>query len=821
MTGRHPQFLWREARAGVSQLALFAVCVFLASLSIAAVSGWRHSVDLALAEETKKGAGGDVVAFSTEPFSNELLEAAEKYSHILSSEMFTVALSPKSDLTLFSKLKGVEVGYPYYGEVPLESGRNIHQALKEGLVVEQRVLERLEIEVGDSVKIGSRMFKIADMALSEPDRPLGMWGVSPRIFVAFDDLESTGLIRPGSYLERRIHIKLDDPSQAGLVAEELRQVAVPDQERVETWQRPPVNMERYVENFFTFLDMMVILAVALGGLGMQSTLSAWLRSRQKTVAVVRTFGATSRFVISHYSVIVFLAALAGYLAGLLAAGVLLAASGDYLSQMLPVVVAPSLSLYAALESAFLCLLVSLAFAAWPLYQTSLIRPAAVLRDEESVASRAARWKFGAFLMSALFLLLLFMVGDLKKSAFISVALLLVGVFSGVVSGLVVKFLKRSRPRHLALRTALGSWRAPEAKTEIVVFIISTCLAVLYTAVLCQEALKQNWIDAMPPESPNLFFLDIQPHQEKAFREKLGLDVKLFSNMRVRVLKVNGEDLDRSGKREYWQRDGRGKLDANPTLELPDNDTLVEGDTLYKGEAPDQVSIRRDMAKALEVGIGDRLTFGVQGVPVEATVSSVRRSNRKGFKPSFELLFPPALVEGAPRTIFGSVRLPSEEIGATQTRITKEFPNVVSMDISLTIRLIGERLMQMVGLVRYFLGSGLVAGVLILISAAWSARRRRARESAYYKVMGADLGFLNRVIWLENAILGLTCSVLGLGMALVVSGLVCKYRLDIPFPEMGVSLLWMLVLPAVGVTILGWAVGRKVVSSRPAPYLREG
>ena len=820
MKGWHSRFLWREFWAGRSQLALFAVCVVLASLSLSVVSGWRQSVDDAMAEETRKGAGGDVVAFSTEPFSQDLKKTVQNYPHIRTWEMFTVTLAPTSDLTLFSKLKAVEPGYPYYGEVPLQSGRNIHEALKEGVVMEKRALQRLEIEVGDEVKIGTRFFKVADMALSEPDRPLGMWGVSPRVFISFPNLDKTELIRPGSYAERRFHIKLDDPQKADQVAEVLRQAALPDQERVETWQRPPVNMERYVENFFTFLDMMAVLAIALGGLGMQSTLSAWLGSREQTVATVRALGATRSFVLRHYSAIVLASTAVGYLLGLAAAAYLLFSSGEYLTQMLPVQVTPALSITAALESAFLCLLVALSFASWPLYTASRVRPGALLRKEQVQTSRLSRSLFLALVFAAIFILLLTLIANLKKALFTLLALTMVSAITGAVSLVLVKWLKTRKPSNLALRTALGSWRSPEARSELVVFIVSTCLAVLYTAVLCEEALRQSWIEAMPPEAPNLIFLDIQPDQLEDFQAAVESPLKVYANMRVRVKDINGKPLDRSGKREYWQRDGRGKLDANPTTEIPENDKLISGKTLFNGEAEDQVSIREDMAEALEVGIGDTITFGVQGVPVTARVSSIRKSSRKGFQPSFELLFPPQLVEGAPRTIFASLRLPEDQIGALQTKLAKQFPGVVSMDLSLTIRLVSERLMQMVGLVQYFLWSGLFAGVLILVSATWSARQRRSREAAYYKAMGATPGCLARVVWLENLVLGAACSGLGLGLALTVSWGLCEYRMKVPFPEVTEWLGLMLIVPALTIALLGWLVGRKAITAKPAPYLRE-
>lgn len=817
----HRRFLWRELWAGRNQLALFFLCVMLASVSLSVVSGWRRSVDNAMAEETRKGAGGDVVAFSTEPLSKPLLEAADKYPHIFTSEMFTVALAPKTDVTLFSKLKAVDPGYPYYGEVPLQSGRNIHEALKTGVVVEKRALERLGIQIGDQVKIGTKMFQVTDVALSEPDRPLGMWGVSPRIFISYENLDKTELVRPGSYLERRIHIKLPDPNEADQVAEALRKVAVPDQERVETWQHPPVNMERYVENFFTFLDLMAVLAVTLGGLGMQSTLSAWLGGREQTIATVRSLGGDLKFVISHYAAMVGAVTVIGFGAGLSAAGLVLRSSGEYLTQMLPVKVTPMLSVTAAGEAGSLCLFVAACFAAWPLYLAGQVRPAVVLRKEIVAVSRRVKAAFAALLTGSIFVLLMLLIADLKRAGVTLLVLLGVAAVTGAASYFAVGRLKKLRPRGLALRTALGSWRSPEAKTELVVFVVSTCLAVLYTAVLCEEAVRQSWVESMPPDTPNIFFLDIQPPQAKAFEEAVGSPVEMFANLRVRAQEINGKAIDRSSRREYWKRDGRGKLDANPTLELPDNDSIVEGGTLYTGEAAEQVSVRDDIAKGLGLHLGDTVTFGVQGVPLTAKVSSIRHSERKGFKPSFELLFPPALVEGAPSSMFASARLPEDEIGPLQSKLAKLFPGIVSMDLSLTIKLITERLMQMASLVQYFLASGLVAGVLILVSTSLSSRERRAREAAYYKILGAQQSFLNRVLWYESGILGLLCSGLGLLPALAVTWGVCRWRFEVPFPQAGGWIAGMLLVPTVALALLGWAVGRKAVVAKPAGLLREG
>lgn len=773
-----------------------------------------------MAEETRKGLGGDVVVSSNEPLSEKLVKAAASYPHMLTSEMFTVALAPKTELTLFSKLKAVEASYPYYGEVPLRSGGDLHQALQRGVVVEEKALERLNLRVGDSVKIGTHTLVVADVALGEPDRPMGLWGVSPRIFISYENLDATKLLGPGSYLERRLHFKLDNPAEALAVADELRAAAVPDQERVETWQSPPARMERYVNNFFTFLDLMAVLAVALGGLGMQSTLSAWFRGREQTIATVRSLGADLKFVMLHYSALVGAAAAMGFFSGLSVSTVILKLSGEYLTGMLPVQVAPTLSWLAAVEAGLLTALVTGAFAAWPLYLASRVRPATVMRRESIEIARRVKAIFTSVLLATLGVLLYLMIGELKRTLLATLILFAVGLLTGSASYLVVRFLKRRKPRNLALRTALGSWRAPEAKTETVVFVITTCLAVLFTAVLSGEAVRQSWVDSMPADSPNLFFLDIQPGQVEEFKEAVGVEVKMYANLHVRVNAVNGKPLDRSQPRTDRRRDGRGRLDAHTTDELPTNDILLEGTALYQGDDPAQVSIRDDIAKAIKARIGDTVTFSVQGLPIETTVSSIRQSNREGFLPRFELLFPPALLDGAPITMFASARLPEERIGPLQTTLAKQFPGIVSMDLSYAIKVISERLVQMVGLMQYFLGSGLTAGLLILVSSSLSARERRARESAYYKVLGAQQSFLNAVLWLENLVLGAACSLLGVLLAVTITWGLCTWQFEIPFPQMGTALTLMLLIPTLVLALLGWSVGYRAVTAKPAGLLRE-
>lgn len=104
------------------------------------------------------------------------------------------------------ELKAVDDPYPLYGAFTLRSGGNLHEALGQrdgawGAVVEDTVSQRLDLKVGDAVKVGDTTFRIRGTIEREPDRAAsGGFVLGPRLLIDLDALESTGLIQPGSMI---------------------------------------------------------------------------------------------------------------------------------------------------------------------------------------------------------------------------------------------------------------------------------------------------------------------------------------------------------------------------------------------------------------------------------------------------------------------------------------------------------------------------------------------------------------------------------------------------------------------------------------------
>ncbi|MFN8611008.1 MAG: GDSL-type esterase/lipase family protein [Vulcanimicrobiota bacterium] len=792
-------FLWRELRAGGRQLILFWLCVVSGVLAVAVVGGWRHSIEVGMARDSRLSAGGDVVVFSTLPFSAPLRQALAQHPHILTQELFTVAVEPRSGRTLFSKLKAVGEGYPLYGQVKLVSGGKLTSVLKKGLVVESRVLQRLHVRVGDWLKVGGRTLPIVDESLGEPDRPLGIFGISGRIFIASDQLESTGLVtRQGSYVERRALLRSADPDR---LVEQLRHSALPEQERVESWRHSPQSIRRFVKNFFLFLDLVAVFAVALGGLGMQGTLAAWLRDRKPVLSIARTLGARHSWTFRHYGALVATVTSLAILAGLGMAAVLLYFSGDWLERLLPGQDRPYLGATPALQAAALGAFASFAFTYGPLRQLRGQRPGRL--------SLGTPW---AGLVTT-FILLAWLSGEVVRALQLTLALAAVPALMWLLARWLLKGLSNWKPPRLEARVALRGLLGPGSSTLTVTTLLTSTLAVLFTLLLSAQALEKAWVRAMPPDAPNLIFFDIQPEQAEPFLKLLPRPVPLYPSFRLRFLNVGREPSEENENR----RDYRGSSGQ----QLDPDERLVGASSLFQPGNEAQASLLDTVAASHHLKVGSKLSLTLQGVPMEVTVSSLRHVTRESFRPTFHVLFPPALVENAPRGIFALVRVPEEQLVPLQSKVAEVFPGITSFDVSETIRLVSLKLRQLLTLTWMLLLLGLVPGGVILVSAALASRLEREREAAYYKVLGATQGFVMKAILWENVLLGSICSGLSLGLASLTSWGLCRWLWDVPF-EPGAGLwLSLLIAPVLLLTLLGSWLCLPVVRARPARFLALG
>ena len=101
------------------------------------------------------------------------------------------------------------------------------------------------------------------------------------------------------------------------IAARLQDKTIAGQERVDTYATAGSRVKRFFDNLLFFLSLISVFTLLLAGIGMQSSLAALLRQKEKSFAILRSLGATGSFLLRHYLVIVFILSGIGCILGIL------------------------------------------------------------------------------------------------------------------------------------------------------------------------------------------------------------------------------------------------------------------------------------------------------------------------------------------------------------------------------------------------------------------------------------------------------------------------------------------------------------------------
>ena len=779
--------------------------------------------------DARKLHAADIIISSYDPISRPIDQTVNKWvadrlvERANIHRFFSVVRAEDEGTSVLAGLKVVGSGYPFYGEVVLSSGRSFTSVLAPGTcIVGQPLLDRTGLKVGDRLKVGYTTLVVGDVVVAEPDRPLNFFSFGPRVFIHDDDLEALGLTSKGGRIKREILLKVRDSERMDLLVTQLKQVAVRDQEQVDTFRTAGTRTKRFLDNFFFFLKLVGLFILLMAGLGIQGTLSALLKEKQNTVAIMKAVGATNGYLLRHFIGLVGVLGAVGTAVGVVSGIFIQRVLGWAMASYLPLELEHEVSWIGIVEGVALGLVVVLVFSFLPLYHVKAMRPMLIFRRElEPLTKRGPYYLAGVLVLVFFFGLVLRHMQDVRFGIhFVSGISVLVAVSAGLAQLLL--WLVRSRTyRNLAVRQAVkGLFRKGNA-TRSIVITLTASLSVIFANYFIEKNLDAAFVESYPENAPNAYFVDIQPDQKNAFIQALKSDVALYPIVRARVTQINGIAVNRETERRKRRDNFSRVFNLTYRDNLLSDETLIEGDRLFKEEwSGPQVSILDTVAEMHPMEVGDILRFKIQGVPLEARISSIRTRNKSSFSPFFYFVFQEAVLEKAPRTYFAAHKVPNEQIGALQSRVVSLFPNISVIDISRTIGIFTRLMNQLSRIIRGFSIFSIGAGLLILVSAIYATRAERLVEAVYYKILGAGKSFVLRVFAFENLFIGCISGTLATLMAQAGAFWICTVKLDIDYQWNIVPSLALVITTMALVVGVGLAASRSILEKRPVTYLRE-
>ncbi len=792
---------WRELRASWRRLLFFFLCIGIGVGSIVALRSMIQSLNRAVAGEARALMTADVQADTTRDWPPEARAKIERVARAPLVEAQTETIEAPTMLrpadegrggTLMVELKGVERGFPLYGDFRLEDGRPFDFSLVEngGAVVAPLLLERLKLSIGERVRIGEREFELRGVVKQEPGNSGGGFRLGPRVFVARADLEAAGLTGFGSRARRRLLFKTAEGRQAELV-KTLRAEVGNNFVNVRSYKDSEESLGEQFARAENYLSLTGLVVLVLGGIGVSSVTRVFVDQKKKTIAVLKCVGATGRRLTAAYlAQVLALGALGSLLGVALAKAALLFVRARF-AESLPPNLVYDLQPGAVAQGLGLGLLISLLFSALPLLRIRHIKPNMLLREAEQDApgKRLDLWRalVAGLVLAGLLLLTSWQAGSLRVGLFFLGGLGLTALVLYLAAWLLVFLVRRARGLGtFAVRQAINSMHRPGNQTRVIVLAVGLGAFLVLSVQSLQAGLLDEFDVARRGNLPNMYLIDVQRDQVEGVREIVegttGASAELIPTLRARIAAVNGRevDLEAAGARGERGRLGREYVVTyRPRLEY--NETLLAG--RFWDETPSEqaeVSIEEGLRGAGGIDLGSTITFDIQGRKIDARVTSVRRVDWRNSRTGFLVLFRPGALDKAPATFVGAVDGPPAEPERSrfQRAIVDRYPNVSVIDVADIVRGVGRILSNITLAVSFIGGFVFLSGALILVGSIAMTKFQRVYEAAVLKTLGAERRVLLTIMLTEYGLLGLVAGLVGAAAANGLSYAVSRYVFEI-------------------------------------------
>jgi putative ABC transport system permease protein len=845
---------WRETRSSMTKFLFVVLAVAAGVGALAGVRGFSQSFRATLKDESRTVMAADLTARQFTPATDAQAAklddlARQGVAHTLITETISMASSgtaapgTEAATPALVSIKAVDpTQYPYYGEVKLDPPIALRDALTPDTVaVANDILLRLNLKVGDPIRIGTATMRIAAVVLNEPDRMSGSMNVGLRMIMSRQAFERTGLMGFGSRAAYRYLFKTQTSAPPVEQIRAALKTSLPDALVTDFRESNPI-ITRGLDRATTFLSLVSLIAMIVGALGVAMAMHAHLQQKMDNIAVMKSLGAASRDIIGIYAMQTLMLGALGGIAGVLV--------GKLVEQVFPILIArffqmdfkTGWNLDAAVQGIAIGMLTTLLFTLPPLLAIRKVRPALILRRDMPEARPTWRkdWRTriadaGPALVSGVIILagLGGIAGWLAESPKVggyfagglAVSLILLALLAGGLLRVIKIFLKRT-PWRIPTLTRQGLSNLYRQGNQARAILVALGLGVMFTLTvyLVQHSLVAEIIETAPPGMPNVFLIGITPEQVQPLQQLIakqpGVEAtpEFAPSVPIQIVSVNGtpfRELDQSEGRRF--RSSRSVMFSE---EKPSSLKVVQGAWWKKGESQLVLSIDEEAARRLGVGVGDTLTISAAGKEIAARVVALHQVQQMRTGMVNELVFNPPALAGMPATFYGGVRMKPSLVGALERAAYAKFPTVTVINVAEALAIMQQVVDQIAVVIRFLSAFAILAGAIILAASVAGTRFRRVREVVILKTLGATRRSAGRIFSVEFLTLGVVAGIMGALLASAFSSLLLKRLLDATYSFDLKTTAIAVVLTALLAQASGWLASFRILRQKPLEVLRD-
>ncbi|WP_274061310.1 ABC transporter permease [Vibrio parahaemolyticus] len=765
---------WSLGEIRQGNLWPISVALVLVIASIFALSALASRMEQVIVKQGKDALTADAVFVSANPLSDSLLKSTEQLERSVMTRFSTMAFSDNG-MQLIS-VRGVDESYPLMGELVLD-GNESGRVKPNQLWLDERIMAQLEVNKGDNVTIGDADFTVSGAVLMEPGLSFNPFQQMPAAYIHQSDVEKTGAIQVGSRVQYRLFLKADNAALKQL--QDKTDLSPSDRWRTQdTASRSNEVFDRTTQ----YLSLTVAIVIIMAATTLVLTCQNYVNSRTQTIAMLKSLGASRRWIEKWLLIQVAILLVTASIVGLILGSGLEYLLRIPLKDLLPNPL-PSYGVTPFVVAVVSAILITVPALGIPLL--GLIKTPALEVLQQGTAQRS--WKrLLLVLVPVLPLLALYANNTLVWIVLVGIAALFV-VLAGLSIALTKLFSRfATKP---AMKLALSRINRTPITSGLQFGALSLSLMLLSIIWLVRSDILADWERTLPADAPNVFALNIADYELANYLETLDKNgvtrSQAFPIIRGRLTEINGQNV------KDVEYEGEGSDAIRRELNLTWGDQLPEYNDVLSGKwmNANSVSVEADVARDLGIQLGDKLRFVINSQNFDATVDTIRHVEWRDMKPNFYFIFSSDVMANVPGSYLISYRI-NEGNESLLTSMSRAHPTVSVLDIRTMGEKIQALIQQIVSAITILALLGVIAGLLLIFTLLRLSLSQRQQEIRLYRTLGSSKKRINTTLWAEYGIMALVASSVAVMAAEACVAAVMKYGFDLNaqiHPELWIAL----------------------------------
>lgn len=734
------KLLLRDVRAYNWVIILCALVITVSTLST--LNFYTDRLWRGLIKQSAAILGGDLVVTSSLPIPKDWIKHAKNFE-IRTAEVWSYSsvININQQLQLVT-IEAVSNTYPLMQSAPPIALNTAWLA--------PRLFTQYALKVDDKIKIGYASFTIGKLIELNTDVMSTGWLIAPKIMINLADVPKTKTVLPGSRVEYKL-----------LLAGEPKKL-----KEFSAWLLPKLSAHQRLldvnnQNLFLFsvmertkdyIQMALLVCIMLSGVAIAMSIHLYIRKQQSQIALWRCLGAQkNQIVLINIFQIISIAVIAGLVGS--AIGYLLQNLLALLfKDMLNVSLADA-NIWPVFMGCFMSILLLFLFSIPLIAELPFVSPMQLWRKDIYFRPKMSNVYALTILLCMALFLYWFMNFSLLTLWFIDVILLCIALLY-MLGLFFIKLIGHLKDHtNGAVYRGLSQLVAHADTTIIQLVSFTLVLLAIFLMYFIRHDIINKWEKNLPKHTPNYFAFNIAPNELISFQqffknEKVPIE-GIYPMVRGRLIGLNDkpilEAIPESSKNiNALQRE----LNLSWMWQFPDDNKITSG-TMWKKENRGQplLSLETELAKKLNVKIGDELIFLINGELVKSKILNFHSVDWMSFHPNFFVIFVPGFIDSFPSTYITSFYL-TEQQNDLNNQLIKKFPNITIIDVANLVQQLLNIINKLaLGLQYVFLFTS-IAALLVWITTIQAGYMVRKQTYDLIKVLGGKQTFIYKSILIE-------------------------------------------------------------------------